>query len=155
MHRCRSHLGAVLCLAAVACRGTDVRPAAAATAPAGEVWLEPSSPKLAYITVEPVGVRRERTIATLPAQVVMNEDRTVRVQSPVTGRIASLDAQPGDYVERGAPLAHIASGDFAQARSDAAKADAALAQLAAALARARACAASLSACCRSLRAITW
>jgi cobalt-zinc-cadmium efflux system membrane fusion protein len=99
------------------------------------VRIDTASGKLAYIRVETPGVRRERVIASLPAQVVMNEDRTVRVLTPVAGRIATLDARMGDVVAAGAPLAHIISGDMAQAASDFTKARATAAQAAAALAR--------------------
>ena len=115
------------------------RAAQAADAPAGpdEVRIDTASGKLAYIKVESPTLRRERVIAALPAQVVMDEDRTVRVLTPVAGRIASLDAAMGDEVAAGAALAHIISGDLAQAVSDLAKARAAAAQTEAALARAQ------------------
>ncbi|MDQ6829851.1 MAG: efflux RND transporter periplasmic adaptor subunit [Gemmatimonadota bacterium] len=120
------------------CHSSDAIPAVAtAGPPPGEVWLEPGSPKLNYVTVDTVRERRERILATLPAQLVMNEEHTVRVQSPVVGRIRSLDAKPGDPVEVGSPLAHISSSDIAQARSDLLKAEAARVQTEAALRRAR------------------
>ena len=67
----------------------------------------------------------ERVIATLPAQVVPDEGHTVRVASPVLGRIVTLDVQPGDHVHVGQALAHVRSVDAAQASSDASKAAAA------------------------------
>lgn len=120
-----------------ACRESP-RAAQAASPPVGsnELQIDPSSGKLAYIRTEVPTIRRERVIAALPAQVAMNEDRTVRVLTPVAGRIASLDAGMGDVVAVGAALAHIVSGDLAQAVSDFTKARAAAAQMAAALARA-------------------
>lgn len=102
----------------------------------GEIVLDAASPKFAFIDVDTVRVTRERTVATLPAQLALDENHTVRVYSPVTGRIRAVLAQPGDLVPSGAPLARIASGDFAQATSDQVKADAANVQAAAALARA-------------------
>ena len=119
------------------CRETP-RAAEAASPSVGpnEVRIDPASGKLAYIRSETPVIRRERVIAALPAQVAMNEDRTVRVLTPVAGRVASLDAATGDVVAAGAPLAHIVSGDVAQAASDFTKAQAAAAQTAAALARA-------------------
>jgi len=136
VHRVR--VGALLVLAATfGCRETP-RSAQAASPPLGpdEVRIDTASGKLAYITVQTPTIRRERVIAALPAQVVMNEDRTVRVLTPVAGRIASLDAAMGDAVSAEAPLAHIISSDMAQAASDFTKARAAAAQTAAALARA-------------------
>ena len=118
------------------CRETP-RTAQAASPPVlpNEVRIDTASGKLAYITVEHPTIRRERVIAALPAQVAMNEDRTVRVLTPVAGRVSSLDAAMGDVVTAGAPLAHIVSGDLAQAVSDFTKAQAAATQTAAALAR--------------------
>jgi cobalt-zinc-cadmium efflux system membrane fusion protein len=102
----------------------------------GEIVLDSASPKLAAIGIDTVRVTHERAVAMLPAQVVLDEDHTVRVFSPVTGRVRSLHAEPGATVAAGAPLAHIASSDMAQATSDQLKADAALTQTTAALARA-------------------
>lgn len=118
------------------CRETP-RSAQAASPPLApdEVRIDTASGKLLYISVQTPAIRRERVIAALPAQIVMNEDRTVRILSPVAGRIAFLDAAMGDLVPAGAPLAHIVSGDVAQAASDVTKARAAAAQSAAALAR--------------------
>jgi cobalt-zinc-cadmium efflux system membrane fusion protein len=67
----------------------------------------------------------------------MDEDNTVRVLSPLAGRIRTLDAPLGAEVAAGAALAHIASGDMAQAASDLYKARAAAVQSAAAYARAQ------------------
>ncbi len=109
----------------------DAKPAAT-----GEVVLDSASPKLAAIGIDTVRVTHERAVAMLPAQVVLDENHTVRVFSPVTGRVRSLQTEPGASVAAGAPLAHIASSDMAQATSDQLKADATLTQTTAALARA-------------------
>jgi cobalt-zinc-cadmium efflux system membrane fusion protein len=109
--------------------------AASAPLPADETRIDTTSGKLAYIRVETATLRRDRVVAALPSQVVMDEDHTVRVMTPVTGRVVSLDAAEGDEVAAGAPLAHILSADLAQAASDEAKARAAAVQAHAALAR--------------------
>lgn len=111
--------------------------ASSATPPPGEVWVTPGSPQLANISVDTVRARRERVVAVLPAQLVLDEDHTVRVVSPVAGRVRSLDAAAGDHVAAGQALAHLISSDAAQAQSDLAKAEAALAQTSAALTRGR------------------
>jgi membrane fusion protein, heavy metal efflux system len=92
---------------------------------------------MAYITIDTVKTRTERVVAVLPARLAVNEDHTVRVASPVVGRIRTLDARPGDRVEVGQALAHVVSSDLAQAESDRAKAEAALTQAGSALARAQ------------------
>ena len=109
--------------------------AASAPEPNDEVRIDTTTGKLAYIRIETPTLRRDRVVAALPSQVAMDEDRTVRVMTPVAGRVVSLDAAEGDEVAAGAPLAHILSADLAQAASDEAKARAAAAQARAALAR--------------------
>ena len=118
-----------------ACHEAPKAAQAAAAPPSDEVRIDTSSGKLAYIHVQQPTLRRERVIAELPAQVAMNEDRTVRVLTPVAGRVASLDAASGDEIAAGAPLAHIVSPDLGQAASDFAKARASAAQTRAAVAR--------------------
>ena len=116
-------------------RGAELQ--AANGPPPGEVWLPPGSPKLASISVDTVRARNERVVVVLPAQLALDEDHTVRVASPVTGRVRTLDAAPGDRVAAGDALAHIVSGDVAQAQSDLQRAEAALTTATTSLARAR------------------
>lgn len=116
---------ALIGMIAMGCERPAPSKAALPAVPAGEVQLPPNSPKFAYITVQPVRARTEKVVAILPAQLVMDEDHTVRVFSPVTGRISRLVAQPGDHVSRGQPLAYIQSGDAAQSASDLSRARAA------------------------------
>lgn len=117
------------------CRKADAAREEPKSEPDSVVTLEPQ--QLTSLTVQTVNTRTERLVANLPAQIVPNEDRTVRVSSPVTGRVRVLDAIPGGFVAAGAPLAHIVSGDLAQAVSDLAKANAALAAASANLTRTR------------------
>lgn len=126
--------GALLALAA--CRKGDeaARPAAASDS---VVAYAAGSPSLQYIGTDTVRTRTEKVVAELAAQLVLDEDHTSRVSSPVDGRVQSLDVEPGARVAAGQPLAHILSGDFAQAESDLARAEAAWRQATAALTRAR------------------
>jgi cobalt-zinc-cadmium efflux system membrane fusion protein len=123
----------------VACNqhaSADTPPTSSTTAglPPGVVQLEP--PEMAQISVDTVRPRTQRVVATLPAQLLLDENKTVRVLSPVAGRIRTLDAQPGDLVRVGQALAHIISSDLAQSQSDQAKAVAASQQSSTALVRA-------------------
>ncbi len=93
--------------------------------------------KLSSLSVASVGLRTERLVANLAAQLVPDEDHTVRISSPVTGRISGLDAVLGSSVEPGSPLARIVSGDLAQARSDLEKSNAVMSQAQATLLRTR------------------
>ncbi len=110
---------------------------AASQPPPGEVWLPPGSPKLASISVDTVHARGEKVVVVLPAQLALDEDHTVRVASPVSGRVRTLDAAPGDRVAAGGALAHIVSSDVAQAQSDLQRASATLTTALTSLARAR------------------
>ncbi len=128
-----SLVGVLAALPAGCRKPAEAAPPAASVSGPLEVRLEP--PQMAYVSVDTVKTRTERVVATLPAQLVMDEDHTVRVGSPVVGRIRTVDVEPGDRVVRDQPLAHIISSDLALAASDLAKADAAQAQTAAALRR--------------------
>ena len=111
-----------LALGGDACRREEAPVPSHASIPAGEVRMAPDSPKAASISIDTARAVTERVIATLPAQIVANEGHTVRVTSPVAGRIISLVVQAGDHVRAGQPLANLRSADAAQAASDAAKA---------------------------------
>ena len=126
---------ASLAIAAAGCGGTPDAAARVVAKPDSVTTLTPE--KTAGISVQQAGTRSERLLARLSAQLVPDESRTVRITSPVSGRILTLDAAPGTTVQEGAPLAHIASSDLAQARSDVEKASAVSAQMEAALTRAR------------------
>ncbi|MCC7485915.1 MAG: efflux RND transporter periplasmic adaptor subunit [Burkholderiales bacterium] len=127
----------VACACAAACRAApDARQQPASDTP-GEVRFAAGAPQLAYIGVDTVSARRDRVVAVLPAELAFDEDHTVRVLSPVSGRIGSLDAQLGDRVRAHGALAHVNSSDMAQARSDLAKAVSQASQAGAALVRAR------------------
>ncbi len=105
--------------------------------PDSVVTFAAGSPSLQYLAVDTVRTRTERVVAELAAQLVLDEDHTSRISSPVDGRVVSLDVEPGARVAAGQALARIASGDFAQAQSDLARAEAAWRQATAALTRAR------------------
>lgn len=130
----------VVALAALAALGACTKGGGAnrgAALPDSVVQLDTASGALRYVAVDTVRVRTEKVVAELAAQLALDEDHTSRVSSPVDGRVQSVDVEPGARVQAGAALAHIVSGDFAQAESDVARAEAAWRQQAAALARAR------------------
>lgn len=112
----------VILAAVIACGGSPPAADARSVLPAGEVRIDAKSPKRTSIVTEPVVMATEHAIARLPAQVVPDEDHTVRVFSPVSGRIVALVARPGDRVRAGQTLAELRSSDAAQTTSDAQKA---------------------------------
>src|SRR5580704_8448938 len=127
----------LVCVALTACKATPDANGSPPLHASTDIVLGADSPKLASIGAEGVTLRHEKTVAVLPAQLVLDETRTVRVTSPVSGRAQSVDVQPGGTVQRGDVLARLVSGDLAQAQSDVVKARATLEQTTAALARAR------------------
>ena len=64
--------------------------------------------------------------AVLPGRLVPNEDQTVRLGSPVRGRVVSVLVSPGARVTRGQVLVTLSSPEAAMAQSDASSAEAAL-----------------------------
>lgn len=88
------------------------------------------------VAVEPVRRGAERVLE-LPGRLVWNEDRTVRVGSPFSGRVTRILVEPGDTVKAGQPLALLSSADFGAAQADVRKAAADAALAAKALARQR------------------
>ena len=103
----------------------------------GLVVVPQASPLRRTLAVQPVAEQVVEAPFTLPATVEADPAKLVRVLSPITGRIASLDKGLGDAVKPGDVLARIDSPDLMQAVSDAQKAKAALAMARQALARQR------------------
>ncbi len=115
---------ALLCLPLTACHRDEP---AAASKPATEpdtLHYTPNSEQLNYLDIEPVQELVAPTLQALPGRLVYDEERTVRVFSPVLGRVVQIVVQPGEHVKAGDPLVWLQSPDFAQARADARRADA-------------------------------
>jgi cobalt-zinc-cadmium efflux system membrane fusion protein len=77
-----------------------------------------------------VEVAQEREVATAldaPGRVTFDDQKVAHVFLPVSGRIVKIDAQPGQHVKKGDPLAEIESPDAGTALADLGKAQAALA----------------------------
>lgn len=60
--------------------------------------------------------------ATVPGQVVPDEDRTARLGAPARGRVRSVRVSPGDRTRTGQVLVTLESPDAAAAQSDLSKA---------------------------------
>ncbi len=72
----------------------------------------------------PVTLSSVARVATVPAELTVNEDRTARLGAPGRGRILSVRVQPGDHVLRGQALLVMQSSEAGMAQSDVAKATA-------------------------------
>ena len=93
--------------------------------------------QLSYLNIAPVEELAAPVAQALPGKLAFDEDVTVRVFSPVSGRVTELVAKPGTNVKAKDVLAWRKSPDFAQARAEARKAQADLAMKQKALARAQ------------------
>jgi cobalt-zinc-cadmium efflux system membrane fusion protein len=109
-------------------------PAREAAAPAprvesGRVVFPASSPQVAVLSIAEAKPSTAQTLQ-IPARLVWDEDVTARIYAPFAGRIARIEAKPGDRVAAGQVLARVASPDFGEAQAAATKAaaDVALAE---------------------------
>jgi cobalt-zinc-cadmium efflux system membrane fusion protein len=76
-----------------------------------------NAPQLEYLTIEPAEERKVTAVG-LYGRLAWDDDATVRVFSPVGGRVASLRADVNQTVKRGDVLAVLESPDYGQAQSD-------------------------------------
>ena len=88
---------------------------------ARELRFAAGSPQLSFIKVEAVEALPEPLLDPLNARVAYDENHTVRVSSPIAGRVTRILAQPGDRVTAGQPLVLLDSPEFAAAAADLAK----------------------------------
>lgn len=127
----------VAALTVSACGGDrEASPAGTAKADGEVVVFPANSPQLAAIVAAPVTLRQSEQIR-LNGRLVWDEARTVRVFSPLGGRVVRLLAEPGARVKAGDPLAVLSSPDFGQAQAEFARARADNALAEKALGRAR------------------
>ena len=71
---------------------------------------------------EPVALSTVASVATVPGQVVPNEDRTARLGATVQGRVIAVRVRPGDRVRAGQILVTLQSPAAGMAQSDVEKA---------------------------------
>lgn len=133
-------LGAAALATAWACPALDALAAAQTTGPAATraavislTEAQQRSVQVARAELRPFDVRREAV-----GYIDFNQDRSVAVQSPWSGRITAVMARTGDTVRKGAPLFTLDSPDLVQAESALLSTAAALRLASRALERARA-----------------
>ena len=73
---------------------------------------------------EPVATSTVASVATVPGQVIPNEDRTARLGATVQGRVIAVRVRPGDRVRAGQILVTLQSPAAGMAQSDVDKASA-------------------------------
>lgn len=107
---------AAVALFAVAC-GHSAEPAdqQAAQGSAKPSLLTLTPAQQARIHLVTAGLTTFRPVIQTTGTVAFNGDRSTQVLAPVSGPVSQLLVQPGAHVQRGTPLATVASPDFAAA----------------------------------------
>ncbi|MCU1279111.1 MAG: putative Co/Zn/Cd efflux system rane fusion protein [bacterium] len=114
----------MIILVAAGCGGHTSSAATQAQPPSGEAWLTTQQVKNANLVVQPAVDQDVGGAVVTSGTVTFDDLRVSHVFSPVTGRVVRIDAQPGQRVKKGQPLAVIESPDVGNAFSDLAKAHA-------------------------------
>jgi cobalt-zinc-cadmium efflux system membrane fusion protein len=83
-----------------------------------KITIPADAPQKESISAEPVDYRKT-TVTHLTGRLVWNDETTVRIFSPVAGRVSEIEVALGQTVSAGTSLAKINSPDFGQALSDA------------------------------------
>ena len=91
------------------------------------ITLAADSPKKSYIKTVSLELTQRPLLEPLAGKVVLNENLTSRITSPVAGRVLGKPAGLGENVKAGTPLLLLDSPDVAAAEADYAKAQADLA----------------------------
>ena len=87
----------------------------------GQAVIFPAgSLQLAALISEKIEVRRE-AVLRFNGRLVWDEDRTVRIFSPLGGRVQSISVRLGDVVRAGQTLAVVAAPELGMAQSEARK----------------------------------
>ena len=119
----------------------EEKPKAVAEAPAAKVEGEKitfptGAPQLGFVATQEA-LPRTYSITHLTGRLYWNDETTVRIFTPVAGRVTALHADLGDAVTAGQPLAEIDSPDFNLALANARTAIGNVAQADKALTRAQ------------------
>jgi len=109
----------------------------ASNAPTSAATVDLSPSQLNAIKIEPVGTYRFPVERAAIGSIDYDEDLSVQVFSPYSGKIITALANLGDEVQKGQPLYTIASPDLLQAESNLIGAAATLALTSKELARAQ------------------
>ncbi len=86
--------------------------------PQDEVRLSPASPKRGYIKEALVELTPRPLMEQVTGTIAYDETRTVRVSSPIAGRVTGNIAALGAKLQAGDTLATLDSPDLGQAQSD-------------------------------------
>lgn len=110
------------CFVYASLRPTGAPPPAAAAGAPGVVRFAPGAPQLSALQTVLIEEVPLPLTEPLSGRIVLDENRTARVASPISGRVVSLRAQPGDRVRAGDALAVLNAPELAAAVADLEKA---------------------------------
>ena len=127
---------ALLILAGCSKPAETLQPVPAPQVLGNRVIFPPQAPQLTSITTALAEPRR-LALSHLTGRLYWNDDTTVRIFTPVIGRVAAVLADIGTAVMPGSALARIKSADYGQALADARTAAANLAAADKSFARAK------------------
>lgn len=88
----------------------------------GALKLDPGSPRLDFLKIEPVVESDSASMVALTGKVVFDEEHTQRVASPIDGRVTALLVKLGDPVQAKQPIIELSSPTVGQVLADAQKA---------------------------------
>ena len=100
---------------------TETPPPATPKIDGNSITLVPGSKQIDSISVE-ASVADDKAVTPITGRLTWNDDTTVRIYTPVAGRVQKILADLGQQVQAGTPLVLIDSPDFGQSQSDALKA---------------------------------
>jgi len=112
------------CFALAACPSRADRSRPHAEPPLTEIWLWQDQIRAAKLVVEPLAPQPVGGSVITSGRITFDDLKVAHVMSPVTGRVVRIDAQPGQRVKKGDPLAVIESPDVGTTFSDLQKAHA-------------------------------
>lgn len=127
------YVGAGALVALMAVYASHLQNAQAADAPpstpdikvaVNQLKYPPGSPQLAYLHIDTLHAEAPPVLEPLPGRITLDEDHTVRVFSPVAGKVVQIVAEPGQTVKAGEVLAWVTAPDYDAAVADLRKAQA-------------------------------
>lgn len=109
----------ILAIIVVGChRETNPEPTPAPKVDGDKITFSTNAPQLGYLTIEPAQERKAAAVG-LYGRLAWNDNVTVRVYSPVAGRVTAIPVEVNQRVAVGDTLASLNSPDFGQALASA------------------------------------
>jgi len=115
-------LALAVALSVTACKHEEkVADAPAPKIEGQKITMAADAPQVSTLVTEPVQAMTQMPMS-IAGRLMWNDDSTVRVFSPLAGRVAKILVNVGQQMKPGEALAQIASPDFDQAQTDERKA---------------------------------